>query len=98
MTIHEIKLQLMTATNPVAKALHKNDHFKVLAIGFRKGMALKEHQAHHPSKLIVLEGKVIYIDADTNAAMGQYDEMEIPVNKTHSVTALEDSVCLLTQG
>ncbi|MEQ8879978.1 MAG: hypothetical protein RLQ12_10120 [Cyclobacteriaceae bacterium] len=29
-------------------------------MGFRKGMIVKEHKAHIPSKLTVLEGAVIY--------------------------------------
>lgn len=98
MTIQEILLQLKTAASPIAKALHKNDHFKVLVIGFRKGMELKEHRAHHPTKLTVLEGAVIYKEGDIHTSLGQYDEMEIPVNRTHTVEALEDSLCLLTQG
>ena len=98
MTINEIRSQLQNATNPVAKALHKNDHFKVLVMGFKKGMVLKEHQAHVPTKITVLEGKVAYDDVDTHTILNQYDELEIPVNKKHSVSALEDSLCLLTQG
>jgi hypothetical protein len=38
MIIKEILHQLETAKNPVAKAIHKGEHFKVLAIGFKKGM------------------------------------------------------------
>jgi len=35
MTIKEIIQQLETADHPVAKALHKGDHFKVLVIGLK---------------------------------------------------------------
>lgn len=98
MTIKEILAQLETATHPVAKALHKNDTFKVLVIGFKSGMKLKEHQAHTPSKLTVIAGKVIYKDGENETQLQKFDEVEIPVNAIHSVEATEDSICLLTQG
>jgi hypothetical protein len=28
----------------------------------------------------------------------QYDEVEIPIGITHTVEAIEDSLCILTQG
>lgn len=98
MIIKEILRQLETAVHPVAKALHIGDHFKVLTIGFKKGMILKEHQAHLPSKLFVLNGEVIYKEGDVTTTLSAYDEMAIPVQVLHSVEALADSLCLLTQG
>lgn len=98
MIIKEIFKQLETAEHPVAKALHSGEHFKVLAIGFNSGMKLKEHQAHLPSKLTVLTGEVIYSEDEKNVRLGQYDEVNIPVNTLHSVEALQNSLCLLTQG
>lgn len=98
MTIADIKTQLIEATHPVAKALHRGVHFKVLLIGFNKGMSLKEHKAHQPTKLTVLEGSVVYKEADKTLIMPQYSEVEIPVNALHSIEALEHSICLLTQG
>lgn len=98
MIIKEIMEQLETATHPVAKALHSGEHFRVLAMGFKTGMKLKEHQAHLPSKLTVLSGEVIYRENDREVRLEQFDEVNIPVNTTHSVEALQDSLCLLTQG
>ncbi|MEO6314273.1 MAG: hypothetical protein ABIU63_02680 [Chitinophagaceae bacterium] len=98
MILKELETQLATAVHPVAKALHKGEHFKVLAMGFKKGMVLKEHQAHSPSKLFVLKGKIIYHQNDVSTPLALFDEIEIPVNILHSVEALEDSLCLLTQG
>ena len=98
MVLKEILQQLETAVHPVAKALHKGDHFKVLAIAFKKGMILKEHQAHLPSKLFVLHGEVIYKEGEVTTPLSAYDEMAIPVQVLHSVEALSDSLCLLTQG
>ena len=98
MTIKEIIQQLETADHPVAKALHKGDHFKVLVIGFKSGMKLKEHEAHLPSKLTVISGQVIYRESTREVKLNIFDEVEIAVNITHSVEAIEDSICLLTQG
>jgi len=89
---------LETATNPVAKVLHKGNQFKVLVIGFNKGMILKEHQAHVPSKITVLSGSIIYREQDNEQKLLQYEELDIPVNVPHSVEAVEASLCLLTQG
>ena len=98
MTIKEILEQLEISNHPIAKPLHKGDNFKVLAIGFKSGMKLKDHQAHIPSKLTVISGKVIYKQYEKETELQKFDEIEIPVNTIHSVEATEDSICLLTQG
>lgn len=98
MTIKAILKEIETSNHPVAKPLHKGDNFKVLVIGFKCGMKLKDHQAHIPSKLTVISGKVIYKQQETETELQKFDEIEIPVNIIHSVEAKEDSLCLLTQG
>lgn len=98
MIIQEILEELKEAKNPVAKALHKGNHFKVLVLGFNKGMVLKEHKAHQTTKLTVLEGQVIYRQPNTEVVLAKFHEYNIPVDVTHSVEATEDSLCLLTQG
>lgn len=98
MIIKDILIQLKNSANPVAKTLHKGDAFKVLAIGFNQGMILKEHKTPLPARLTVLYGSVIYREADKTVALTQYDETDIPVNIIHSVEAVTDSLCLLTQG
>jgi quercetin dioxygenase-like cupin family protein len=98
MTIQDIKTALETSAHPVGRSLHHNDHFKVIVMGFKKGMILKEHKAHKPTKLTVIEGAVNYIQDDETVALSLYQEHVIPIEITHSVEALEDSLCLLTQG
>lgn len=98
MTIKEIKKDLESSLHPVAKSLHHSTAFKVLIIGFNKGMILKDHKAHVRAKLTVLEGAVIYKEADRTVKLMQYDEVAIPIDITHSVEAVEDSLCVLTQG
>lgn len=98
MIIKEIIEQLKSSEHPVAKALHKGEHFRVLVMGFKAGMKLKEHQAQLPSKLTVLSGEVVYCENEKEVLLKQFDETDIPVNVIHSVEATADSLCLLTQG
>jgi quercetin dioxygenase-like cupin family protein len=98
MTIKEIKKELKASSHPVAKSLHHGIGFKVLLIGFTSGMILKEHKAHIQSKLTVLEGAVLYKEASRVVELMQYDEVGIPIEITHSVEAIQDSLCILTQG
>lgn len=98
MTIEAIKKQLESSDKPIAKSFHTGDHFKVLLFGFKKGMKLEDHKAHHPTKLLVLEGKVMYHQEKKDIRMERHDEIEIPSKVSHSVAALEDSLVLLTQG
>lgn len=98
MLIKDILTELETATHPLAKALHKGEHFKILVIGFKNGMVLKEHKAHMPSKLTVMDGTVEYRQGEEIVVLNKYDSFDIPVEEVHSVWAKEDSLCLLTQG
>lgn len=98
MTIHEVENQLQNSSHPVAKVLHKGNHFKVFVLGFKAGMLLKDHQTLWPAKLTVLKGKVLYREADREVTAETFDEILIPIETIHNVQALEDSLCLLTQG
>lgn len=98
MTIKDVKQQLKTSENPVVKSIQLGTCFKVLIMGFKKGMILKEHKANIKSKLTVLEGAVTYKEKQRVVKLTQYDEVEIPVEVTHSVEATEDSLCMLIQG
>lgn len=98
MIIKEIKEQLQKSEKPIAKSFHTGESFKVLLFGFNKGMKLEDHTAKHPTKLLVLEGDVIYHQDRKDTRLKQFDEINIPVNVTHSVGALQDSIVLLTQG
>lgn len=98
MIIEEIKKQLETSENPVAKPFHIGEHFKVLIFGFKKGMKMVDHKAHHPTKIMVMEGDVIYHQKGKDIRLKLHDEIDIPAEVTHSVAALEDSLILFTQG
>ena len=98
MTIKHVLEQLETATHPVAKSLHTGAHFNLLVIGFRKGMRLNEHKAGKPSRLTVIKGAVVYEQGGERRQLGLFDEQEIPPQVPHAVEALEDSLCILSQG
>ena len=98
MTIKSIYEKLEQATNPVAQVLHKGENSKVLVIGFKKGMTLKEHVTNTPSKLTILLGSVEFNEPEQSVILGMFDEIIIPTGVLHSVLAIEDSLCLLTQG
>lgn len=98
MILQDILQQVETATHPVAKAIHKGENFKVLAIAFKKNMVLKEHKTAIPAKLTVFSGVVIYEEGTIQKTLKQYEETDIPINIIHSVKCVEDALCLLTQG
>jgi quercetin dioxygenase-like cupin family protein len=97
MIISSILEELESATHPVAKPLHKSENGRVLCIGFKKGMLLKEHKAHMPTTLVVLKGNVVFAIEGEKHNLSTYDEFIIPVEITHAVSALEDSLILLIQ-
>ncbi|SMO85780.1 hypothetical protein [Gracilimonas mengyeensis] len=98
MTVQSIKEQLKSSEKPIAQSFHTGDHFKVLLFGFKKEMKLEDHTAHHPTKLLVLEGEIIYHQNKKDERLKQFEEIDIPAEVPHSVAALEDSIVLLTQG
>ncbi len=90
--------ELETKSNPVAKVLHKATDSKAIVMVFKKGMLLKEHKSNLPAKLTIFNGAVNFEMLGETTTLNQYDTMDIPVNEVHAVTALEDTVALLTQG
>jgi quercetin dioxygenase-like cupin family protein len=98
MTINDAVTELESKSHPVSKLLHTSHSVKILVIAFKNTMILKEHKTTIYAKLIVLKGKINYCANAIKKIMGEFDEHEIPINETHSVEALEDSICLLIQG
>lgn len=98
MIIKSLLEELEGKSNPLARVLHKGPAFKILALGFKKGMIMKEHTAKHPARITILRGKVEYILEGKTITLSELDDHEIPMHIPHSVHALEDSLCLLSQG
>jgi quercetin dioxygenase-like cupin family protein len=98
MVIQEALEDVELKNYPVSRVLHKGDMFKVIIIAFKKGMILKEHKTHLPAKITVIKGKINYRTVDSATSVNEYDDFQIPIHETHSIEALEDSICLLIQG
>lgn len=98
MILKEVLSQLEQASGPVAKVFQRGEQFKVIVLGFKKGMALKEHKTGLKAKLLTIEGSVRYKEAEKAVVLNKFDEQDIPINVFHSVEALEDSLCILIQG
>jgi len=98
MIIKELLEQLEHSSHPVARALLKTEHSKVLVIGFKKGMIMKEHKATLPSKLFILEGSISYKEGSLIKILHQYEETEILPNTIHSIECIAGALCILTQG
>ena len=100
MVIKDVLEQLANQDNhqPSIKILRKGKDYKVIVLGFKKGMILKEHSTPIPAKLVVIEGKVNYKEVDKALVLDKFDELDISVDVIHAVEALEDSICFLIQG
>lgn len=97
MMLNDIQLLLETAEHPIARNIFKTDEVKILVIGFKIGMLLKNHKTPFKSKLMVLYGKVEYKEDNTLNLLSVLEEQTILPDQIHSVKALEDSMCLLIQ-
>ena len=98
MIIQEIHEKLKSSTKPVARLYYKSGDVKILFIGFKKGMILDQHKTHLPARLMVMSGKVTYIQESELTNLRQYEYKDIPVDIMHEVHADEDSLCMLIQG
>jgi quercetin dioxygenase-like cupin family protein len=67
-------------------------------MGFKKGMILKDHKTSKSAKLTVLNGQVIFSTSSESIELSTHDTLDIPINVMHRVTAIEDAICLLSQG
>jgi ketopantoate hydroxymethyltransferase len=98
MIIQEIQEKLETANKPVALQFYKSGDVKILFIGFKKGMTLAEHKTTIPVRLMVITGKVTYVQASDKTVLNQYNFKDIPVDIMHKVYADENSLCMLIKG
>ena len=98
MIIKQVLARLEEAGSPVVQVLQQQSAGKVLVLGFKKGMVLKEHQTQIQAKLVVVNGSVVYKEGDKSVTLSKCSDLDIPIKVMHSVEALDDSVCLLILG
>lgn len=61
-------------------------------------MVMKEHKAGVTTKMTVFSGTVVYLEKQKSVRIDTSDEIDIPADVVHSVEAIDDALCLLTQG
>ncbi|PZW40730.1 hypothetical protein LX95_01798 [Mesonia algae] len=91
----ELAKSLKLSDQPVIKKILDENGTKVLAIGLKRGVELKEHVAPCKAKLLVIKGE---IDFNTNLESRRYacyESYDIPINLKHSVVAWDDAIFLL---
>lgn len=98
MIIQEVKAALAGADKPIVKVLQKTENVKIIVLGLKKGISLKEHQTSVITKLVVIEGNIIYREGSASVMIDRFEDIDIPVNTPHAVEAMEDSICFLIQG
>lgn len=98
MIVKQVIEKMSTATGPVTAILHKNETCRVIVLGLKSGLTLKEHKTDVPAKITVIYGNVEFRLPTEVQRLGPFDTLEIPLNVMHSVTAHEDSLCIITKG
>ncbi|RFZ85132.1 hypothetical protein DYU05_05895 [Mucilaginibacter terrenus] len=98
MIIKKILAELGTTDRPLSKIIKTGDSFKTMAIGLKKGVTWRDHKAIMPTKLMVMEGRVTYVQGEKKVELDKFDDLDIPVNIVHSLQAAENSICILIQG
>lgn len=96
--LQELRLLRDSVKKPITRVVEQGRDFKMLGIALSKGVNLKEHMTKIASKLVIVEGTVLYREDAKAAMLDVFEEFQIPINKMHSLYALEDSLCLLIQS
>lgn len=97
------QIELESSKAPIAKVFHKGEDFRIISLGLKRGIILKEHkppslkQNIDPKNvvLIVVKGKVKFKSDRRNVLMNIFDKIEIQIDELHSVEGIEDSILLL---
>lgn len=98
MNIHNLISEVTSKDHPIAKAMLNTETVRVLVLAMNKGMELKAHKTDVPTQLLIMSGAARYDQEDIIKELNQYDIYDIPVNRMHSLHAIEDTVCLLVQS
>ncbi|MCH2489378.1 MAG: hypothetical protein MK211_04445 [Flavobacteriales bacterium] len=93
--IKEVADSLQSSETPVLKKIYDKNGTKLLVIGLKQGVVLKEHMAPSGAKLIVMQGEIDYNTETSSYRFAQLDIYDIPKKVSHSVVAIEDAVFLL---
>lgn len=75
--------------------LFQSTEGKVIVLNILKNETLAEHITKIPAILVCIDGKAIYTEENKEILMSPGTFINIPENKIHKVTALENSNFLL---
>ena len=95
--LHQLRSERINSKLPIVKVVEQGAGCKIIGIALGKNIDLKDHKTNLESRLIVLEGKVEYVEANLAFTLHEFDEVAIPVDVIHKLSAKEDSLCLLIQ-
>lgn len=95
MTLNDIEKASILSDTPVVKNIFNTDGSKLIAIGMKGGVILKEHVAPCKAKLMVIKGEIDFNTQTESRRLATYDSYDIPLDMPHSVEAYEDALFLL---
>ncbi len=95
MTLNDIEKASILSDTPVVKNIFNTDGSKLIAIGMKCGVILKEHIAPCKAKLMVIKGEIDFNTQTESRRLATYDSYDIPLDMPHSVEAYEDALFLL---
>lgn len=95
MTLNEIEKASIISDAPVVKNIFNTDGSKLIAIGMKGGVVLKEHITPCKAKLMVIKGEIDFNTQTESRRLATYDSYDIPLDMPHSVEAYEDALFLL---
>ena len=81
-----------------SRALHNDDHTRVVLFGFDTGQELSEHTASMPAIVQILRGEGILTLGDVAHEVGPGSWAHMPANLSHSIVARKPLVMLLTMN
>lgn len=82
---------------PSVLTLRNTDRVNVIAIGLKQGQALKKHVTPFPALLVVLKGRISFDMEGVQTEVPLSGTFDIPANVPHEVTALEESIFMVTK-
>jgi quercetin dioxygenase-like cupin family protein len=77
-------------------ALLKSENMRIVLVAMPSGSEMKAHQAKGQISVQVLEGKINFLVESNSTILPKNHLLTLHENITHSVTAIENSVFLLT--
>ena len=85
-----------TNAGRAAETLVKEGPLRLTILGFTAGSLMRDHRAHEPASLEVIDGLVTVRTADGAEDLRSGEALVLAAQVTHSVLAKTDAVVLLT--